>query len=69
MDKRIKEYRKKHKKCKWCKYYKYESPSTKSPWISCPDYEKCTLKDKIIHFTNLRRFCKYYELKEEENEI
>jgi hypothetical protein len=65
MDEKIKEYRTKNQKCKWCKYYKYESPSTKNPWIGCPDYEMCILKDKIIHFTNKRNLCLYYELKKE----
>lgn len=63
MNNKIKEYRTKHKKCKWCKYHKYNSPSSQL-YISCPDYETCELKDKIIHFTDFPNMCKYYELKE-----
>ncbi len=63
---KIQEYREKHKKCKWCKYYKYNSPSSKI-WIECSDYESCTLKDKIIHFTDWKTFCRWYEPKEEKN--
>lgn len=69
MDIDIKRYRLKHKKCKWCKYYKYESPSSKVLGLNCADYEKCILKDKQIHFSNILRFCKYYKIREENNEI
>ena len=66
---KIKEYRTLHKKCKWCKYYKYESPSSKILGLNCADYEECILKDKIINYESLPRLCKYYELKEDNNEI
>lgn len=69
MDEKIKKYRKKHHRCKWCKYYRYRSPSTKIMGLSCPDYEECVLKDKTIHFTNIKNICLYYELKEEDNEV
>lgn len=69
MDEKIKEYRTKNQKCKWCKYYAYQSPSSKIFGLDCPDYEECTLKDKIIYFPNRKNLCLYYELKETENEI
>lgn len=66
MDKKIKRYRKTHQKCK---YYKYRSPSSKIMGLDCADYEECVLKDKILHFTDKRNLCLYYELKEDEHEI
>lgn len=60
MDEKIKEYRTKHKKCKWCKYFKYNY----APCQLTYDWYTCELKDKIIHFEDLIRLCKYYELKE-----
>ena len=62
---KIKEYRTLHKKCKWCKYYRY---NTYIHWTDCC-YGECILKDKIINYENLPRLCKYYELKEDNNEI
>lgn len=62
MDPLIKEYRTKHKKCKWCKYFKYNY----APCQLTYDWYTCELKDKIIHFENLPRLCKYYRLKEKE---
>ena len=62
---KIKEYRTKHKKCKWCKYYKYH---VYPHWTDCC-YGECILKDKIINYESLPRLCKYYELKEANNEI
>ena len=64
MDTKIKEYRTKHKKCKWCKYYKY---NVYIHWTDCC-YGECILKDKIIHYESLPRLCKYYELKEDNND-
>ena len=69
MDKKIKRYRKTHQKCKWCKYYRYRSPSSKIMGLDCADYEECVLKDKILHFTDKRNLCWYYELKEDEHEV
>lgn len=62
---KIKEYRTIHKKCKWCKYYKYY---LYPHWLTM-GYGKCLLKDKIINYESLPRLCKYYELKEDNNEI
>lgn len=64
MDSKIKEYRTKHKKCKWCKYYKIN----RIP-VDPMCYYTCDLKDKIINWESLPRLCKWYELKEEKNEI
>ena len=62
---KIKEYRTLHKKCKWCKYYRY---NVYMHWTDyC--YGECILKDKIINYESLPRLCKYYELKEDNNEI
>ena len=69
MDEKMKKYREVHPKCKWCKYYRYRSPSSKILGLEVGDYEECILKDKIIYFVNWNHFCKYYELKEEDNEI
>ena len=68
MDKEIKKYRENHPKCKWCKYYRYRSPSSKILGLEVGDYEECILKDKIIHFTNYYKICKYYKIKEEEED-
>ena len=65
IDENIKKYRKIHKKCKWCKYYEYYLYPHWLTWW----YGKCLLKDKIINCKNLSRLCKYYELKETNNEI
>lgn len=62
---KIKEYRTLHKKCKWCKYYRY---NVYIHWTDCC-YGECVLKDKIINYESLPRLCKYYELKEANNEI
>lgn len=62
IDLNIQEYRTNHPKCKWCKYWKYNSPSTKIPGLSCPDYVTCELKDKIIHGNWRALFCNYYEI-------
>ena len=62
---KIKEYRTLHKKCKWCKYYKYY---LYPHWLTI-GYGECLLKDKIINYESLPRLCKYYELKEDNNEI
>lgn len=61
----IEKYRLKHKKCKWCKYWKYNVPK-----VPCgvPDYITCELKDKIIHGNWRAKFCKWYELKDVDNE-
>ena len=61
MDEKIKEYRVKHKKCIWCKYCVYKDWSD---LYFANSYFECTLKDKIINFLYLPRFCKYYTLKE-----
>lgn len=37
--------------------------------LDCADYEECILKDKILHFTDKRNLCLYYELKEDEHEV
>lgn len=63
MDSLMKEYRLKHKKCKWCKYHKYN-------YATChltANWYTCELKDKIVN-VNIFRLCKYYRLKEENNE-
>ena len=60
MDPLIKKYRIKPKKCKWCKYFKYNY----APCQLTYDWYTCKLKDKIIHFEDLPRLCKYYRLKE-----
>ena len=59
MDSLVKEYRLKHKKCKWCKYHKYNY----APCNLTEDWYTCELKDKIVNI-NLPRICKYYRLKE-----
>lgn len=64
--KQILQYRQSHPKCKWCKWYKYNYAPV---GMSMANYETCELKDIIIHFSHCRRFCKYYQVKEEENEI
>lgn len=68
MEKEIIEYRQKHPKCKWCKYYKHHYGEV---GIDIYCYDTCELKDKIIHFIDLLRLCKYYQVEEEEekNEI
>lgn len=63
MDSLMKEYRLKHKKCKWCKYHKYNY----APCHLTADWYTCELKDKIVN-VNIFRLCKYYRLKEENNE-
>ena len=65
IDSKIREYRTKHKKCKWCKYYKWYTYA-ECHWCTC--YGKCELKDKIINFNGIPRLCKWYELKEDEDE-
>lgn len=64
MDEKIKKYRMKHKKCKWCKYYKYNFIKAH---LEINSYYTCNLKDKIIEYENISRLCKWYELKEEDN--
>lgn len=66
MNNKIKEYRTKHKKCKWCKYYKYH---TYSEGHCICSYGECLLKDKIINWESIPRLCKWYELKEDNNEV
>lgn len=46
--------------CKYCKYYKLVSP--RAPIV--PDYYKCILRDKIIHFPCKAKLCKYYTVEE-----
>ena len=65
MNEKIMKYRTKHKKFKWCKYYRYNSLA-QCHWITC--YGECTLKDKIINFEDIPRICRYYEVKEKNNE-
>ena len=65
MDKKIIEYRKKYKKCKWCKYYKWNSKYVGMDYYG---WGSCELKDKYITWDNILRLCKYYALKEEEQE-
>ena len=66
MDEKMKEYRKKHKNCDWCKYSRYR---IYCHWTTC-SYQECILKDEIITYNKLKaKFCKYYELKEDNNEI
>ena len=67
MDNKTKEYRTKHKKCKWCKYYRYRT--YEDCYWSVDGYSECTLKDKIIEHESLPRLCKWYELKEDKDEI
>ena len=64
IDENIKKYRKIHKKCKWCKYYRYY---LYPHWLTM-GYGKCLLKDKIINYESLSRLCRYYELKEDNND-
>lgn len=66
MDIKIKEYRTKHKKCKWCKYYKYNPVKA---YMDIDSYYTCDLKDKIIEYSGIPRLCKWYELKEDKNDI
>lgn len=61
MDEKIKEYRLKHKKCDYCKYCVYRDWSD---LYYANSYFECTLKDKIINFLYLPRFCKYYTVRE-----
>lgn len=66
MDKKILEYRKKHKKCKFCKYLKLEGGEAAYDYHY---YWTCLLKDKIILWIDIPRFCKYYTVEEDEYEI
>lgn len=66
MDQKIRDYRIKHKKCKWCKYYKWNDWE-EGHWCIC--YGECLIKDRIIKTPNRKRKCKYYELKENKDEI
>lgn len=66
MDEKIREYRSKHKNCDWCKYNRYR---TYIHWTDC-SFQECVLKDEIIKFNKLKaKFCKYYELKGDNDEI
>ena len=65
MDKDIKEYREKHPSCKWCKHHSYKN---RMEWF----WEECELSEKSLNkiFNKIRaKFCKYYKVKENENEI
>ena len=62
MDNKIRDYRTKHKRCKWCKYYKYRQFPH---WVDIC-IKDCLLKDKEIKTNLMAKFCKYYELKEED---
>jgi len=65
MNKIIKEYREKHPNCEWCKWYKY---NFNMYMLSMSSYEECQLKEKIIYCKKIKaKFCKYYEVKEEED--
>lgn len=72
MDRKIKEYRQKHKKCKYCKYRKLDLSGGK---LSIPPFYVCEVKDKIIRdmlpdMTRVPRlFCKWYEVKEDNENI
>ena len=65
MDKKILEYRQKHHKCQWCKYYKYVC---RYLYLEIASYEECILKDKFIYFSNFPTLCRYYEVKNTEEE-
>lgn len=65
MDKNMLKYREKHKKCKWCKYYKI---NFYQDYYCTLVYGECILKDKIINYKSLPRLCKYYKVKEKNNE-
>lgn len=67
MDKKMLEYRKKHPKCKFCKYLSLEGGEIASDYHY---YWECELKEKIITYPHMLRFCKYYTMKgEDENEV
>ena len=56
------EYRKKHHNCYYCIWYHFFSK-----YMCEFFYDECILKDKIIHFPKLKAtFCKWYQVKEEE---
>lgn len=63
MDENILKYRQKHKRCKFCKYLTYDSRAER---ICGTGFFKCKIKDKIIRNIDIKRFCKYYIVKEEE---
>lgn len=66
MNKDILEYRQSHPKCKWCKWYHFYSKMIGGAQFM--EYDECILKDKIIHFIHMPTFCKYYQVKEDNNE-
>lgn len=57
------EWREKHPRCSFCKYNVFTSPSDKYG-ISCPDYYRCKVKDRIIMRPDLPRpWCGCYKVK------
>lgn len=60
----IKKYRNNHHRCKWCKYYSHKVKDIGMDYFS---YEKCLLKDKMLTFSDLPTFCKYYSPKDINN--
>ena len=65
MDKDIKEYREKNTSWEWCKHHSYKN---RMEWF----WEECELSEKSLNqiFNKIRaKFCKYYKVKENENEI
>ena len=67
MDKEVKEYRRKHPKCKWCKWRAYRNVQYCA--YSCYPFCECTLKEKILHGDWKARFCKWYKLKTDKEDI
>ena len=62
MDENTLEYRQKHKKCKYCEYYE----ATALPIPYSPIIRECVLKDKQIKYIGLPRFCRWYQVKNNE---
>lgn len=67
MNEIVKKYRATHPRCEWCRWYNHNA---KGIFYGVPSYEECILKDRIIKFNRIQaKFCKYYEVKENEDEI
>lgn len=67
MNKIVKKYRQKHPNCEYCEWYNY---NCKGWMYGVPSYEECKLKNKIIRFNKITaKLCKYYQVKEKDDEI
>ena len=52
-----------HPRCAFCKYLRFDATPTRLG-LSCPDYYKCILKQKIINYPAMPRpWCKCFDVK------